>query len=200
MKQLGLTGNIGSGKSTVASLFGARGAAVIDADRLAREATEDAAVLTAVADALGDELVVDGQLDRRATAVRVFMDDAARRKLYAIVHPWVRRASERRVRELAAGANPPELIVHDVPLLFENGLGDRFDATAVVVAPLEVRVRRVVDRGGIGPHDARRRDAAQMPQEDKARLATWVIDNTGAAAALEAQVERIWRELTESRR
>ena len=199
MKQLGLTGNIGSGKSTVASLFAARGAAVVDADQLARQATDDAAVLSAVADALGDDLVVNGQLDRRKTATRVFADEGARRALNAIVHPWVRRASDERVRELAAGDEPPELIVHDVPLLFESGLGDRFDATVVVVAPLEVRVRRIVDRGGIRADDARRRDAAQMPQESKARLATWVIDNSGPADALAPQVDRIWRELTESR-
>lgn len=197
VKELGLTGNIGSGKSTVAERLTERGAAVIDADALARRVTGDPAVLERIADALGADLVVDGRLDRARTAERVFADAEARGRLEAIVHPAVRRASAERVRELRQRTDPPELVVHDVPLLFENGLEDRFDATAVVVAPLRVRLMRVAERGGITVEDARRRDAAQMPQEEKARRATYVIDNGGPREALEAQLDRIWRDLVE---
>ena len=200
MKQLGLTGSIGSGKSTVAARLAARGAVVIDADQLARQATDDPAVLDRIAAALGDDLVVDGRLDRAKTAERVFGDDAAREALNEIVHPEVRRRSEARVRMLANQAEPPPLVVHDVPLLFESGLEDRFDATAVVVAPLELRVQRVVGRSGLTPAQARARDASQMPQDEKARRATYVIDNGGPVEALEPQLERIWRDLVDGQR
>ena len=199
MKRLGLTGNIGSGKSTVAELFAARGAAVIDADRLARDAVEDPEVLAAIAEALGDDLVVDERLDRQRTAERVFEDASARRALELVVHPWVRRASAARLHELSSASRPPQLVVQDIPLLFESGLADRFDATAVVVAPLHVRIERVAARGGMSIADARSRDAAQMPQDTKARLATYVIDNGGPRSALDSQVERIWRELAGGR-
>lgn len=200
VKQLGLTGNIGSGKSTVAARLAARGAAVIDADRLARQATEDPAVLARIAAELGEELVADGHLDRARTAERVFGDEDARAKLNQIVHPEVRRLTDERVRMLAAQAEPPPVVVHDVPLLFESGLEHRFDATAVVVAPLELRVQRVVGRSGLTPSQARARDASQMPQDEKARRATWVIDNSGPLDALEPQLDRIWEELVGPRR
>jgi dephospho-CoA kinase len=200
VKELGLTGNIGSGKSTVAERLASRGAAVIDADALARRATEDPEVLERIAAALGDDLVVEGRLDRARTAERVFADERARRALEAIVHPAVRRAVEERVRDLRQRADPPPLVVHDVPLLFENDMENRFDATAVVVAPLHVRIERVVDRGGITAEDARQRDAAQLPQEEKARQATYVIDNAGSPDALDAQLDRLWRDLVDAQR
>lgn len=195
MKQLGLTGSIGSGKSTVADRFAALGAEVIDADRLAREATGDPAVLERIAAALGDELVVDGRLDRAKTAALIFADEDARRKLNAIVHPEVRRLSRNRVQVLRDLAEPPPLVVHDVPLLFESGLADVYDATAVVVAPLELRLERVMQRSGLSRADAMERDASQMPPDLKARLATYVIDNGGPLDALDDQVERVWRDL-----
>ena len=200
MKQLGLTGSIGSGKSTVAARFAERGAAVIDADLLARQATEDPEVLERIAAELGDDLVVDGRLDRAATAERVFGDEAARQALNDIVHPEVRRLSRERVRMLADQADPPPLVVHDVPLLFETGQEDVFDATAVVVAPLELRVQRVVGRSGLTPTQARARDASQMSQDDKARKATYVIDNSGPLEALEGQLDRIWSDLVGDQR
>ena len=123
-----------------------------------------------------------------------------RRALEAIVHPEVRKASEARVRQLRERDDPPPLVVHDVPLLFENGMEDRFDATAVVVAPLRLRVDRVVERSGISAEDVRRRDAAQMPQAAKARRATYVIDNGGTRDALEPQLDRIWRDLVGAHR
>ena len=173
--QIGLTGNIGSGKSTVAHLFGARGAAVIDADALARRAGEDPEVLRRIAADLGDA-------------------DALRR-LNAIIHPWVARARQERTRALQTAVPPPPLIVHDIPLLFEVGLEDAFDAVVVVVAPLEQRIARVAARSGLSPDEVRARDAAQLPLELKAARADHVIDNGGDVAALAPQLERLWRAL-----
>lgn len=193
--QLGLTGSIGAGKSTVARMLERRGAALVDADALARAATRDPGVLARVAADLGADLVRDGELDRAATAARVFGDDRARARLNAIVHPWVRAARAARVRELQAG-DPPPLIVHDIPLLFEAGMADEFDAVAVVVAPLEERLRRVAARSGLTEAEVRERDAAQWPQEVKAARARFVLDNGGDETALARQVDAMWRELT----
>ncbi len=195
MKQLGLTGSIGSGKSTVAERLADRGASVIDADRLARQATEDPAILERIAAALGEDLVQEGRLDRAQTAALVFGDASARRKLNEIVHPEVRRLSRERVQALAARPSPPPLVVHDIPLLFETGREEAFDATAVVVALLEVRVARVMERSELSREEVLRRDAAQMPQDRKARLATYVIDNSGSLEALDSEIERVWNDL-----
>jgi len=194
---VGLTGSIGSGKSSVAKRLRELGAAVLDADALAREATDDAEVLDAIARALGRELVVDGALDRAATARRVFADADARKQLSAIVHPWVRRAMASRRRALEQAEPPPAVIVEDIPLLYENGLEEGFDAVVVVDAPLELRVRRVAARSGLEPDEVRARDAAQMPLADKVARADYVVDNAGTAAELETRVDALWRTLLE---
>ncbi len=192
---MGLTGNIGSGKSSVARLLAERGAAVIDADALAREATEDPEVLEAIARDLGSDLVVDGRLDRAATARRVFADEEARGRLNAIVHPWVRRVSDERAAELVRGERPPPVIVFDVPLLYENGLERGMDVVVVVDAPLETRVRRVQARSDLAAAEIRARDAAQMPLPEKAARADFVVDNGGAPEALVPQIDALWSRL-----
>lgn len=181
----------------MARLLASRGAAVIDADALARRATEDPAVLARVAREVGAGLVVDGRLDRAATARRVFSDVAARRRLEAIVHPWVRVAAAVAEAAVQGAAVPPPLIVHDVPLLFENGLDVGMDATIVVVAPFEVRLRRLAARSSWDADALRARDAAQLDPEEKARRATFVLDNGGDEAALEAAVAALWPRLRE---
>lgn len=193
--RLGLTGNIGSGKSTVARLLAARGAAVIDADRLAREATADPAVLARIERELGPGLVREGRLDRAATARRVFADEAARGALNAIVHPWVAARRDELERALLAAPDPPPVIVHDVPLLYEAGLDGMFDAVVVVTAPLEARLARVAERDGLPLEEARARDAAQLPLEEKAARAEHVLDNAGDEAALATRVDELWRRL-----
>lgn len=193
--RLGLTGNIGSGKSTAARFLAAHGAAVIDADRLAREATEDPAVLVRIETTLGPGLVRDGRLDREATARRVFADEEARAALNAIVHPWVAARRDELERVLLEGPAPPEVIVHDVPLLYEAGLEDAFDAVVVVTAPLATRLARVAARSGLAEAEARARDAAQWPLARKAARADHVLDNGGDEAALAAQVAALWERL-----
>jgi dephospho-CoA kinase len=192
---VGLTGNIGSGKTSVARLLAERGAAVIDADALAREATEDPEVLEAIARDLGSELVRGGRLDRAATARRVFADPVARSRLNAIVHPWVRRVSDERAAELARGERPPPVIVFDIPLLYENGLERGMDVVVVVDVPLEARVRRVQARSDLDADEIGARDAAQMPLSEKVSRADFVVDNRGAPEALVPQIDALWPRL-----
>ncbi|MDF1522459.1 MAG: dephospho-CoA kinase [Trueperaceae bacterium] len=193
--RLGLTGAMGAGKSSVARRLASRGARVIDADALARAATADPAVLERIAAEVGADLVADGRLDRAATAARVFADPAARQALEAIVHPWVRAAAAAEEAAARAEVPPPPVVVHDVPLLFENGLDAGMDATVVVTAPFDVRAARLAARSGLSDAAVRARDGAQMDPDEKARRATFVIDNGGAEEDLDAAVERLWGRL-----
>lgn len=198
--RVGLTGSIGAGKSTVARLLAGLGAAVIDADALARQATEDPEVLAAIARELGEGLVLRGpegpRLDRAATAARVFGDPEALGRLNGIVHPWVRRRAAEEMAALEASGSPPPAIVHDVPLLFESGLEGDYDVVVVVDAPAELRARRLAERSGLSSEEVARREAAQMPPEEKVARADHVVVNAGDLEELEAQVRRLWRELT----
>jgi dephospho-CoA kinase len=193
---IGLTGNIGSGKSVVARLFAERGAAVIDADVLARAATEDPAVLRELAATFGEIIVKDGKLMRAHLAAVVFDNPEARAELNAIIHPWVGREREARTAALAARTPPPAVIVHDVPLLFEVGLDAEMDRVIVVDAPLELRVARVMARSGLTEPEVRSRDAAQLPLAEKVRRADFVIDNSKSLESSAEQVDGVWRALT----
>jgi len=124
---IGITGNIGSGKSSVAKLLVEKGAVLIDADKIAREATTKPEILARIAKELGQDLVKDGQLDRQKTADLIFSDDKARQTLDGIIHPWVRAESKRRIAELKGQENPPEIILQDIPLLYENSLQSTVD-------------------------------------------------------------------------
>jgi dephospho-CoA kinase len=189
--RIGLTGGIGSGKSTVSALLAARGAVVIDADRIAREVVEPGTPgLAAVVDAFGEQVLQDdGSLDRPALAAVVFADPEARRKLDGIVHPLVRA----RATELAAAVPDDAVVVHDVPLLVETGQAGSYDVVLVVRADPEVRVRRLVQRG-LSEEDARARIAAQATDEQRRAVADVVLDNDGTEADLAAQLDRFWAE------
>lgn len=193
--QIGLTGNIGSGKSTVARLLEARGAAAIDADRLSQLATEDPEILACIAEEIGPELLVGGRLDRARTAERVFADEVALRALNAIVHPWVWRARAERVAALQVQPDPPGVVIHDIPLLFETGLEEEFDGVVVVDAPLESRIVRVMARGDLSPDEIRLRDAAQLPLAHKVERADYVVTNDHDLEALASEVDRLWNRL-----
>ncbi|WP_027480756.1 dephospho-CoA kinase [Deinococcus pimensis] len=183
-RRLGLTGSIGAGKSTVARLLRERGLDVIDADAIARTVSSWPEVLRDVRERLGEAYVTDGALDRPALAALVFRDPEARTVLNGIVHPRVRAEAARQE------ANARSVwVVHDVPLLFENGLERGMDATLLVDAPLSVRVARVVARDGLSPEQVAARDAAQMPPEEKRRRASVVLDNGGDLTSLEAQLD-----------
>lgn len=205
---VGLTGNIGSGKSSVARRLVGLGAALIDSDVLARQAAEDPLVLSRIADEIGRQLVVRGgdgrdRLDRAGTAALVFEDEAALARLTGLIHPWVRQRSAELAQQLAARQDPPQVIVFDIPLLYENGLEQGLDAVIVVTAPLATRLARVVARSGASGAEARAaaeadaaaRDARQLPLTEKAARADFVIDNSGSVAELEEQTARLWDEL-----
>ena len=191
MLRIGLTGGIGSGKSTVAGLLAARGARIVDADRIAREVVEPGTPgLEAVAAAFGQEVLTpEGALDRPALAAVVFADPDARRRLDGIVHPLVRA----RATEMVAAAPPDAVVVQDVPLLVETGQAGSYDLVLVVEADLDTRVRRLVGRG-LAEDDARARIAAQASDEQRRAVADVVLDNSGSVEDLEAQVDRFWAE------
>jgi dephospho-CoA kinase len=187
--RVGLTGGIGSGKSTVAGLLAEHGAYVIDADVLARTVLEPGTPgLAEVVTRFGPRLVQpDGTLDRAALARVVFADPAAREALNAIVHPRVAALSQ----ELMAAAGPDRVVIYDVPLLAEVGRADEFDAVVVVTAPEETRLARLVQRG-LDPDDARRRIGAQASDEQRAAIAWHIVDNDGDRAVLREAVRDLW--------
>jgi dephospho-CoA kinase len=197
MLRIGLTGGIGSGKSTVSALLAERGAVIVDADVIAREVVERGTPgLAAVAGAFGEGvLAADGSLDRPALAAVVFADPEARRRLDGIVHPLVRA----RATELAAAAPEGAVVVHDVPLLVETGQAGAYDLVLVVAAEMETRVARLVRRG-LTEDDARARIAAQASDEQRRAVADVVLDNSGTPEELAAQVDRFWRERVEPAR
>jgi dephospho-CoA kinase len=189
VKRIGLTGSIGSGKSTVSRLLRARGIPVLDADEVARAVSSSPEVLSEVSATFGAEYVLEDGLNRAKLARLVFEHPEARAKLNAIVHPRVRAEMARRQAELeASGA---EAVVQDIPLLFENNLQTLFDLTILVDAPLETRVNRVVTRDGVTRAQVLARDAAQMPSARKRALATHVLENDGDPVALESNLLRL---------
>jgi dephospho-CoA kinase len=189
---VGLTGGIGAGKSTVASMLAARGALVIDADEIARQVVEPGSpVVDALAERFGADVVApDGSLDRGLLASRAFVDDESRAALEAITHPAIGEEFLRRV----AAAPRDGIVVHDVPLLAETGRAGGYAAVIVVEAPREVRLRRLEERG-IPRTDAEARMAAQASDADRRAVATWVIVNDGDLGALEGEVQRVWEAL-----
>ncbi|HVL82548.1 MAG TPA: dephospho-CoA kinase [Actinomycetota bacterium] len=195
MYVVGLTGGIGTGKTTVARMLADRGAEVIDADVLAREViARGTPGFDEVVEAFGASVVgADGSLDRRAIASLVFSDDEARARLNAIVHPKVYERIAARLAELSA---TDAIVVLDVPLLLESSSGSR-EAVAeviVVVASEENALDRVVQRG-LDRDDARARMRAQLPIEEKVRMADHVVSNDGGLPELEEQVDALWQQL-----
>jgi dephospho-CoA kinase len=190
--RVGLTGGIGSGKSEVARMLAAHGALVIDADRLAREVVEPGTPgFARVVEAFGPDVVApDGRLDRKALAALVFSDAGELARLNAIVHPLVGDLTV----ELVAEAPADSVVVHDVPLLVENGLEGAYDLVVVVDAPEDVRLARLVARG-LTEQDALARMAAQASTEERLAAADYLVENDAGLADLRAQVDHLWRNL-----
>jgi dephospho-CoA kinase len=187
---VGLTGGIGSGKSTVAQLLARRGAVIIDADAIVHELQQPGALLLEqLAERFGREIITaNGALDRAKLAEMAFGDDQAINDLNAIVHPAVRSEIVRRV---TANAGTDNVVVLDIPLLTER---DTYAMAGLVVVdvPTEVAVERVLAERGISEEQVRARIAAQLPRERRMAMADRVIDNTGDRAALERQVDDVW--------
>jgi dephospho-CoA kinase len=193
-KLVGLTGNIGSGKSSVGRLFAARGVPVIDADDLLREVQAPGQPAHAEIAAAWPEVVApDGGIDRKRLGRIVFADPAARRRLEAITHPHIQELSRARAAALAGAGH--ELGLYEATLLIESGRHKELDGLIVVTASPSTRLARVVARDGLNEEEVQARMRAQMPEEEKVHLATHVIDNDGELAATEEQVDRIIAEL-----
>jgi dephospho-CoA kinase len=189
---IGLTGGIASGKSTVADLLAARGAVVIDADRLARDVVEPGTPgLAAIVARFGPGvLLADGALDRPALGRVVFADADARRDLEAIIHPAVRA----RARALTEAAPDDAVVVQVIPLLVETGQTGDFDLVVVVDVDPAVQVERIRSRDGLDEEQSRARLRAQAGREERLAAADVVIDNAGSLSGLAGQVDRLWRE------
>lgn len=196
MLLVGLTGGIGSGKSTAARLLDRRGAVVIDADQLAREAVARGTEgFAKVVEAFGPDVVgPDGDLDRAALAADVFSDPARKATLEAIVHPEVGRLFAERLEPYR---DTDRIVVYVTPLLAELGLAPAFDLVVVVTASPHLRVSRVASERDLSPEDVRRRMAAQATDEQRAAVADVLLDNDGTLADLEGQVDRLWPELVD---
>ena len=189
MLVVGLTGGIGSGKSTVSRLLSARGAVIVDADVVARRVVEPGGpAYQGVVDRFGPGILAsDGTIDRPALAAIVFADPSARADLEAITHPAVGVLIN---EQLAAEAGTDHVVVLDVPLLVESG---RTGTPVIVVdCPPETAIRRLVEQRAMDEADARRRVAAQVSREERLAHADLVIDNSGSPEALEHQVDAAW--------
>ncbi len=193
---VGLTGGVATGKSTVAAMFEARGAAVVDADRIARGLQEPGQpCYRQIVETFGREVVgADGRLDRRRLARLVFDDAESRRRLEAIMHPAIWDGCQAGIRAAEAAGRP--LCVVDAALILEAGWQHRFQAVIVVTAPEAMQVDRQVRMRSLTHAEAHRRLRTQWPTAAKAALADFVIDNGGDLAATAAQVERIFVALT----
>lgn len=195
MKKIGLTGGIGSGKSTVAKLLDHEGFPVVDADKIAREIMEPGSpVLDEVAAAFGDDLInEDGSLDRGELARRAFVDKPSTEKLNSITHPAIRAESERRFAAAEAAGEPA--VIYDMPLLVELGMHRAMDLTVVVDVDAEERVRRLTMSRGLDEADARARIAQQIDDATRTAAADIIIDNNGDEENLKPQVEKLVQQI-----
>ena len=194
MLLVGLTGGIGAGKSTVSELLAARGAVIVDADQVARAVVEPGRpALQKLVERFGEGILdADGRLARGALAKAAFADDESRLDLEAITHPAINEEFTRRVSEAPSDA----VVVLDVPLLAESEQARKrpYQTVIVVEAPRDVRLERLEARG-VDRADAEARMAAQADDEERRKLATYVVDNGGDRAALERQIDEIWSDL-----
>lgn len=194
MRIWGLTGNIGAGKSTVARLLAARGVPVVDADQVAREVVQPGRPALREIAARWPQVVNNGELDRKALASVVFANAQDREELNHITHPRIAEEVSARLGALAGAGHPAA--VYEAALIVENGLDEGLDGLIVVTAPEAVQIARLRLRDGMAEAEARARIAAQLPQAEKVRRATFVIENAGSEAELAAQVEQLVRKLS----
>jgi dephospho-CoA kinase len=194
--KIGLTGGIGSGKTTAAKRFSALGARVYHADEVSRRALDfGGACYDRVVEAFGGEIVrADGSIDRKRLGEIVFADEGKRTLLNSIIHPYViETLFSSAEKDCAGGALP--IAVFEVPLLFESGMHAQMDCNIVVTSAEENRIRRVMERDALSREQVLSRMRAQMPEEEKLLLADFVLDNNGTEADLTAQVDDLFSRL-----
>lgn len=191
MKLIGLTGGIASGKSTVARILKRLGAAIVDADALAREVVEPGNdAWKDIVEAFGAEVLQPDQtLDRQKLRATIFNNSAARKKLEAIIHPRVRALAEERIHQHAAAGY--EIVVYEVPLLFEGNLHEWLRPVVLVACDLEIQKRRLQERDVLSVEASQRHIDAQLSLAEKRRLADYVIENDGSLEDLEREVESV---------
>ena len=192
-----LTGGIGSGKSTIASLFVEQGAFLVDADAISRSLMEPGeAVLARTVAEFGEHLLdADGRLNRPALARIVFNDEQARLRLNAIVHPAIRERAAQLVEQAQSEPGFSGVVLEDIPLLVETGDPSAFEGVVVVRTPLATRLERLVSSRGMSEEDARARIAAQTSDEQREAVATWIIDNGGSLEETTEQVRAVWQQM-----
>lgn len=193
MRVFGLTGGISSGKSTVSSMLAAHGAAIIDADVVARQVVEPGTPAFAEIAAVFPEAIIGGALDRAKLGARIFKNPDDRARLNAIIHPRVREETLRQLQTLAEAGAP--LVINDVPLLIENRLHESMDGVILVVTPPEAQRARLMARNGLTAEQADERIASQLPLDEKRKYARWVIDNGGSLEETGRQVDELWQQL-----
>lgn len=193
---LGITGNIASGKSLIAEAFARRGAALVDADQLARETVAPGTpVLQRLVERFGAAVLLEnGELNRERLGQIVFSDPAAREELNRITHPAIAELAIERLQRLKEKPGVP-LVIYEAPLLFEAGAEGRVDRVLVVKIDPQVQLHRLMARDGLDAVAAKQRIAAQMPQQGKLARADFVIDNSGSVAAALQQVDSLWERL-----
>ncbi len=190
MLRVGLTGGIGSGKSSVGEILQELGAVVIDSDDLAKSVIERGTDgFEQVIAAFGDEILSSGEIDRSKLAAQVFNDEAKRRKLESIIHPLVRKAAEEQSKNLPDDA----IVVNEIPLLFETNGASRFDFVISVSTKDELRVARLKQRG-MKDYEIAQRIAAQATDQQRASISHAVIENNDSIDALAARVRKVWDE------
>ena len=195
MRVIGLTGSLGTGKTTVAKMFANLGAEVLNADRIAhQQMTPKGACFNKVVRSLGKDILTAGRIDRKKVAVRVFSDRKQLRKLELIIHPAVRNIIRGKIQQYKRRKGKGVVVV-DVPLLFESKLNKDVDLSIVVKANKTTQIARVIKKLGMTKADAERRIKAQMPLQQKIRLADITIDNNGTLTNTKKQVKRIWEKL-----
>lgn len=195
LKLIGLTGGVGSGKSTVAGMLRELGAIVIDADEATHAVYAPGTPgFDAVVREFGPDFVRDGAIDRRLLGGLIFADEEARHRLNAIVHPLVRDWMAARTQEAFEGG--AEIVIQDVPLLYESGLEGLFSSVLLVWTPAEVQLQRLVGGRGVTADRSRAMIAAQMPIDEKRRRSHHVIDNSGTVEQTRTQVEEMWAQMS----
>lgn len=190
MLKVALTGGIGSGKTLVGDYLQELGAVVIDSDELARNVIErGTAGFEQVVSTFGDEILSDGEIDRTKLAKQVFENEEKRKKLESIIHPLVRQAAELAIKDLA----PDQIVVNEIPLLFETQGAKRFDFVITVETSMEIRITRLKERG-MKDYEISKRISAQASDEQRASIADVVLKNDGSPEELRKIVERLWFE------